>query len=177
MSKPKFDNSLIRSSYIKSFKEKVILVTRYTGYTFSMKRSFIQRHKFIASVTDNNIKCSHFYQNMMKYMTFLMQCQLIFSYHSIFWCPCNTRHTRMLHGHQIVTCLVITVTGSPYFNKLLRFQAISHERCKNSYKFPIYSGMIMAFKCESHVTGHHIWWNHRLSHKTDVGTPINPRPP
>ena len=65
----------------------------------------------------------------------------------------------MLHGRQIVTCLVVTVTESPYFNKLLKYQDISHERCKTSYKIPIYSGYMhdCGFRYESRVTGHQIY--------------------
>ena len=79
-----------------------------------------------------------------------MQYQLSIPHLCILRCPCNTRHTPMLHGHQIITCLVITVTENPYFNKLLRYQDISHERCTTSYKIPIYSGYM-------HDCGFYIW--------------------
>ena len=88
-----------------------------------------------------------------------MQYQLSILYYYILWYPCNSRHIRMLHGHQIATCLVITVTESPSFNKLFKYQDISYERCKTSYKIPIYSGYMhdVAFKYESPVTGHQIY--------------------
>ena len=103
------------------------------------------------------MKCSHLYQNTMKCMTYF-NAVLSIPYYRIQWYPCNTRHTRVLHVHQIATGLVITVK-SPYFNKLLKYQDISHERCKTSYKIPYILAicLIVAFKYESHVTGHQIY--------------------
>ena len=86
-----------------------------------------------------------------------MQYQLSIPYHCILWCPCNTWHTLKLHGHRIVTCLVITVTENPYFNKLLRFQDISHERCKKKSPYILDIYLIVAFKYESPITGHQIY--------------------
>ena len=82
-----------------------------------------------------------------------MQYQLNIFYHCILRWPCNTRHTRMLQRHQIITCLVITVTESPYFNKLLKYQDISHM--KSPYILAIC--MNVALKYESFVIGHPIY--------------------
>ena len=63
----------------------------------------------------------------------------------------------------MVRCPVITVAKSSYLNTLLKCEAISYERRKNSYVFPKYPGYMQ--DCGFHLWGAcygttNIEWNH-----------------